>query len=100
MSETEAEEFISLSHPGEALLEDVMQPLGLTAYALAKALNVPVSRIDDIVAGRRGISADTALRLGAYLGMSPKFWLNIQSGYELRKAQRETVIDVKQRTAA
>jgi antitoxin HigA-1 len=73
MNETEDEELTELSHPGEAILEDVMIPLGLTANALAKALKIPTSRIDEIVAGSRTISADTALRLGAYLGMRPEY---------------------------
>jgi len=100
MIETENDELIPLSHPGVTLLEDVMEPLGLTAYALAKALEVPISRIDDIVAGRRAITADTSLRLAAYLDMSPDFWLKLQMSYDLRLAQRKTKINVKPRVAA
>ncbi|MFH0826177.1 MAG: HigA family addiction module antitoxin, partial [Pseudomonadota bacterium] len=68
-------------HPGETLLEDVMKPLGLSAEAIAEALGVPATRIRQIIAGQRGISADTALRLARYLGTSPEFWLNLQSRY-------------------
>jgi len=99
MAEIENDDLIPLSHPGVTLLEDVMEPLNLTAYALAKALDVPVSRIDAIVSGRRSITADTAIRLGAYLGMRPEYWLALQSGYELDEAKRNTKINVKQRAA-
>lgn len=71
--------------PGEILLEEFMKPLGLSANALALALRVPATRIGDIIRPekRRGISADTALRLGRYFGTSPEFWLNLQSSYDL-----------------
>lgn len=63
-----------------------MQPLGLTAYRLAKDLNVPVTRIQAIIAERRGITGDTALRLGRYFGTTPEFWLNMQRDFELEQA--------------
>lgn len=79
-------------HPGEYLREDFMVPLGLSANALALALRVPATRIGEIVKERRGITADTALRLGRYFGMTPEFWMNLQSQYDLESA-RDTVED-------
>jgi addiction module HigA family antidote len=73
-------------HPGEQLREEFMKPLGLTAYRLAKDLNVPVTRIQAIIAERRGITGDTALRLGRYFGTTPEFWLNMQRDFELAQA--------------
>lgn len=74
-------------HPGEILREDYLNPLGLTAGALAKALNVPTTRISDIVREKRGINADTALRLARYFGGDARSWLNLQSAYDLRLAE-------------
>lgn len=73
-------------HPGEILLEDFMKPLAITQYALAKAISVPPRRINEIVHGKRAISADTALRLGRYFGVDPQSWMNLQSHYELEVA--------------
>jgi len=70
-------------HPGEVLLEDFLKPLGLSQYRLAKALNVPPRRINEIVHGKRGVSADTALRLARFFGTSERFWLNLQNSYDL-----------------
>ena len=70
-------------HPGEHLREGFMIPLGLSANALALALRVPVTRILQIVNEKRGITADTALRLAVYFKMTPQFWMNLQTGYEL-----------------
>lgn len=70
-------------HPGEILLEDFMKPLAITQYALAKAISVPPRRINEIVHGKRAISADTALRLGRYFGVDPQSWMNLQSHYDL-----------------
>jgi addiction module HigA family antidote len=70
-------------HPGEILLAEFMRPLGLSAYALANATGMPRTRINDIVLGRRGISADTALRLARYFGTDAQSWLNLQNRYEL-----------------
>ncbi|MBI5282238.1 MAG: HigA family addiction module antidote protein [Candidatus Solibacter usitatus] len=75
-------------HPGEILFEDLMRPLSISTNRLARDLRVPVTRIGDIVHGRRGISADTALRLGRYFKTSPEFWQNLQSIYELNVARR------------
>jgi addiction module HigA family antidote len=74
-------------HPGEILLKDFLEPMEITQYRLAKAISVPARRINEIVLGRRAISADTALRLGRYFGMESEFWLNLQSRYELEVAR-------------
>ena len=70
-------------HPGEVLKEDFLGPLGLTQYRLAKGLSVPPRRINEIVHGKRAITADTALRLARFFGTSERFWLNLQTGYDL-----------------
>lgn len=75
-------------HPGETLLEDFMKPLGLTASALALELHVTPARIGEIVRGKRAITAETALRLSRYFGTTPRFWLGLQSLYDLRTAER------------
>ena len=76
-------------HPGEVLLEDFMKPNGLTAYRVAKDIGVPALRINQIVKGERGISADTALRLARYFGTSAEVWVRMQARYELEMAQNE-----------
>ena len=73
-------------HPGEMLREDFMKPLGLSANQLAIALRVPVTRISEIVRERRGITADTALRLARYFNMSPEFWMRLQMDFDLESA--------------
>jgi len=70
-------------HPGEILLTEFLEPLALSQYRLAHDLSVPPRRINKIVHGKRAITADTALRLGRYFGMSPQFWLNLQSRFDL-----------------
>ncbi len=70
-------------HPGEILFEEFLKPLGVSQYRLAKDINVPPRRINEIVQGKRSISADTALRLARYFGLSERFWLNLQSRYAL-----------------
>jgi addiction module HigA family antidote len=70
-------------HPGEVLLEEFLKPLGLSQYRLAKSLKVPPRRINEIVHGERAISVDTALRLARFLGTSDRFWLNLQTAYDL-----------------
>ncbi|MBW8284803.1 MAG: HigA family addiction module antidote protein [Rhizobium sp.] len=72
-------------HPGEILRDLYLEPLGLTAYALAKKLRVPRTRVERIVAEKIGISADTALRLGKFFKTSPEYWLNLQSNYDLKR---------------
>jgi len=74
-------------HPGEILREDYLAELDMSANALAKALHVPAPRVNDIVRERRGVSADTALRLARYFDTTPQFWLNLQSAYDLRQAE-------------
>ncbi len=75
-------------HPGEVLRADFLEPMGLTAHALALALRVPANRISAILAGRRAVTADTALRLARHFGVSAGFWLNLQKAYELETAER------------
>jgi antitoxin HigA-1 len=74
-------------HPGEILREDYLAELGMSANALAKALAVPTPRVNDIVRERRGVTADTALRLARFFDTTPQFWLNLQSAYDLRRAE-------------
>lgn len=78
-------------HPGEVLREQFMQPLALSANALAKALHVPTNRITGIINEQRGVTADTALRLARYFGGSAEFWLKLQKDYELRLALRDSM---------
>ena len=70
-------------HPGEILLEEFLEPMALSQYRLAKDVSVPARRINEIVHGKRGISADTALRLARFFGTSARFWLNLQTRYDL-----------------
>ena len=77
-------------HPGEILYEDFMKPMGVSINALAREIAVPPNRISDIVNGKRAITADTALRLGKYFGVSPELWLGLQTDYDLRVAKRTT----------
>ena len=72
-------------HPGEILMEEFLRPLRITQYRLAKDISVPPRRINEIIHGKRTISADTALRLSRYFGTSERFWLNLQSRYDLEK---------------
>ena len=78
-------------HPGEILREEFLIPLAITAHALALALKVPASRINDIVLERRAITPDTALRLARYFGTTPGFWLNLQTAYDLRVAKQQSL---------
>lgn len=70
-------------HPGEILLEEFLEPLGITQYRIARDIGVPPRRINEIVHGKRGITPDTALRLSRYFGMSERFWMNLQSRHDL-----------------
>ena len=70
-------------HPGEILLEEFLKPLGISQYKLSKDISVAPRRINEIVQGKRSITADTALRLARYFGLSERFWLNLQSSYDL-----------------
>lgn len=75
-------------HPGEILLEDYINPQGISVNALSKALHVPYSRLREVVDGNRGVTADTALRLERYFGSEAQGWLNLQSAYDLRIAEK------------
>jgi addiction module HigA family antidote len=76
-------------HPGAVLLHDFIEPMGLTRYRVAKAIGVQQRRIDEICAGERGVTADTAVRLGLAFGIEPQFWLNLQAQYDIEVIQRE-----------
>jgi antitoxin HigA-1 len=95
---------LSPIHPGEIIREEVLVPLKLSVNHLAKSLAIDTARLNEIVRGRRGITADTALRLARYLGTSPEFWLKLQVHYELRVArqakQKEIERAVRPRTQA
>ena len=75
-------------HPGKILCDEFLEPMALSVYRLAQAIKVPRPRLNDIVLERRGITVDTALRLGRYFGTTPDFWLNLQTRYELDRADR------------
>lgn len=77
-------------HPGEILLEDFLQPMGITQYRLAKSLGVSQRRIGEILTGKRAITADTALRLARFFGTDAQSWMNLQAHYELEKARDST----------
>jgi addiction module HigA family antidote len=83
----QAAERVGPIHPGAILAEEFLEPLGISAYALAKAISVPRNRITEILHGDRAITADTALRLGRFFGMSAEFWLGLQLDYELEVAR-------------
>jgi addiction module HigA family antidote len=84
-------------HPGEVLLEDFMKPHGITARRLAADIDVPPSRISELVNGHRPITADTALRLGIFFDMEARFWLNLQAEYDIRVAARELTAEIEPR---
>lgn len=90
------------THPGEVLREDFLKPLGMSQYALAKAIDVPQIRISEIVNGKRAITPDTALRLARYFSTSPEFWIGMQATYDLAIARDKfgAEIDVKIRPRA
>lgn len=83
------------SHPGEVLREDFLKPLGMSQYALAKAINVPQIRISEIVNGKRAISPDSALRLARYFGTSPEFWMGLQATYDLEMARDQVGAEIE-----
>jgi addiction module HigA family antidote len=89
-------------HPGEVLLHDFMEPMGLSQYRVAKEISVPPRRINEIVHGIRGITADTALRLSRYFGLTDQYWLNLQSLYDLQiaKEQLQETLDAIEPLAA
>ncbi len=94
---TARQELLDPIHPGEILLEDFMKPMGISINQLACDLVVPPGRISGIVNGRRAISADTALRLGKYFGVSPETWIGLQADYDLRVVQRTTWPEIEKR---
>src|SRR6266852_7524828 len=83
------------THPGEILREEFLKPLGMSPYELAKRLHVPVPRVNDIVLERRGISADTAVRLSRFFGTTEQFWLNLQGAYEISRVKAEHATEIK-----
>jgi addiction module HigA family antidote len=80
---------LPLVHPGEILRDDFLTPMKISVYTLAQAIKVPRSRVNDIVLGRRGITADTAFRLARYFGTTPEFWINLQARYDFEAADRK-----------
>ncbi|MDZ4792870.1 MAG: HigA family addiction module antitoxin [Bacteroidota bacterium] len=76
-------------HPGEVLLEEFLKPMGLSAYRLSKDIGIPQSRASAIIKGNRAITADTALRLSKYLGVSAKFWLGLQDDFDIEEGSRQ-----------
>ncbi|MGC2698168.1 MAG: HigA family addiction module antitoxin [Candidatus Angelobacter sp.] len=87
-------------HPGEILREDFMKPARLTAHRLAMALHVPATRIAEIIHERRAITADTAIRLGRYFKTTPRFWLNLQTAYDLEIIEDETLAQIEREVRA
>jgi addiction module HigA family antidote len=91
-------------HPGTILKLDLLDPLGMSINYLAKELRVPANRLSQIVRGKRGITADTSLRLARYFGFSPEYWLNMQSHHDLEVIRRQSIAkierDIKPRVAA
>ena len=83
-------------HPGEILRDEFLKPMDLSVYALARALGISRPRLNDIVLGRRGVTTDTALRLGRYFGMTPEFWINLQTRYDLDVAERTVRVQIEQ----
>ena len=86
-------------HPGEILLEEFMKPMGISARQLAADIDVSPSRISEIVNGLRPITADTALRLGLFFSMEPRFWLNLQTEYDMRLATRTGILKIASRVS-
>lgn len=83
-------------HPGEVLLYEFLQPLGITAYRLSKDLRIPQTRVAEIIKGNRRITADTALRLSKYFGNSAKFWLGLQDDYDIEEEHNQKETDLEQ----
>lgn len=84
-------------HPGEILLEDFLKPMGITARQLSADIDVSPSRVSEIIHGKRAITAETALRLGIFFKMEPRFWLNLQTEYDMRMAQRDLQPNLERR---
>ena len=92
-------ERIPAAHPGRILREEFLEPMSISVYALAKAINVTRSRVNDIVLGRRAISADTALRLARYFGTTPEFWVDLQARYDLDVAKQTAQSRIEEEVA-
>jgi len=90
-----AEKLYPPIHPGEVLMEDFIEGFGITQNKLAVSIGVPPRRINEIVHGKRAITADTALRLGRYFGVEPQFWLNLQTRYDLEVAEDRTTAQIE-----
>jgi antitoxin HigA-1 len=84
-------------HPGEILLEEYLKPLGISQNRLARDIDIPVSRVSEIVRGTRAITADSAVRLAEYLGTSAELWLGLQADYDLRLIRQTTLPDIRRR---
>ena len=82
-------------HPGEILREEFLKPMDMSAYELAKRLHVPAPRVNDIILERRGISADTAVRLSRFFGTTEQFWLNLQAAYEISRVKAERAAEIE-----
>ena len=95
VSDVAAGHLLPRVHPGEILREDFLAPLALSVYRLARALNVPRARLNDIVLGRRRVTVDTALRLGRYFGTTPESWLNLQTRHDLVVADRTLRLEIE-----
>ena len=86
---------LQFPHPGEILLEEFLQPMGITQYRLARDLRIPHSRVTAIIHGRRAVSPDTALRLSRYFGTSAEFWIGLQQEFYLRKARQQSGAEIE-----
>ena len=84
-------------HPGEVLREEFLTPMEISAYRLTKDTGLPHSRVSELLAGNRGVSADTALRLARYFGTTPDFWLNLQNSYDIEETERENGPAIRKR---
>jgi len=82
-------------HPGEILREEFLKPMGISAYELGRRLHVPVPRVNDIVLERRGISADTAVRLSRFFGTTEQFWMNLQAAYEVSRVKATRGVEIE-----
>jgi len=99
LSAVDSGEHLAAIHPGEVLRHEFMGPLGLSAHALSLALRVPANRISAILASRRAVTAETALRLARHFGTSAGFWLNLQKAFELEQAEREAGARIRSEVA-
>ena len=94
-SDVATERLLPPVHPGEILRDEFLRPLGLSVYRLARALKISRPRLNDIVLRRRGVSTDTALRLGRYFGTTPEFWINLQARHDLDVAERTLRLEIE-----